>query len=179
MAMPPCLERTRSPMVYTDLPFILAVAAFGWGLSLATYRWFATRYDWPMGNWHTNRPALPVLIGVLAVLGAILFALARGYSNVPGAAIAGWSIPGFGLLLFLVWTGFLRVASQISLVLAPAAVALLLVTWFGGPDALEYHTVRSELRELRQSLEDSGAITTLRRDDQTGAGSGVTQPLRR
>jgi hypothetical protein len=105
MALPPRHTHMRSPMVYTDLPFILAVAAFGWGLSLATYRWFANRYDWPMGHWHTNRPALPLLIGVLAVLGAILFALARGYSNVPGAAIAGWSIPGFGLLLFLVWTG--------------------------------------------------------------------------
>jgi hypothetical protein len=163
-------------MMYTDLPFFLAVAAFGLGLSLAAYRWFATRYDWPMGTWHRDRPALPILLGLLAMLGAILFALARGYSNVPGAALAGWSIPGFGLLLFLVWTGFLRVASQVSLVLAPAAVALLMVSWFGGPDALEYHTVRSELRELRQSLEESGAITQQRRDDQSG--TGATPPRR-
>jgi hypothetical protein len=165
-------------MVYTDLPFFLAVAALGWGLSLATYRWFATRYDWPMGNWHKNRPALPILIGILAISGAILFALARGYSNVPGAAYAGWSIAGFGLLLFLVWTGFLRVASQVSLILAPVAATLLVVTWFGGPDALEYQTVRSEIRELRQSLEDSGAISQPRRDDAAGAGTGTGQPRR-
>jgi hypothetical protein len=145
-------------MFYTDLPFFLAVGALGWGLSLATYRWFANRYEWPMGHWHRNRPALPILIGILAVLGALLFALARGYSNVPGAGIAGWSIVGFGLLFYLIWTGILRVASQVSLMLAPAAVGLLMVTWFGGPDALEYHTVRSEVRELRQMLEESGTI---------------------
>lgn len=151
-------------MLYTDLPFFLAVAAFGWGLSLATYRWFAVRYDWPMGAWHRNRPGLPILIGILAFLGGALFALARGYSNVPGAAIAGWSIAGFGLLFALLWTGFLRVASQASLLLAPAAAGLLMVSWFGGPDALEYHTVRSEVRELRQLLEESGAIVAPRRD---------------
>jgi hypothetical protein len=154
-------------MPYTDLPFFLAVAALGWGLSLATYRWFATRYEWPMGQWHANRPALPILIGILAIIGALLFALARGYSNVPGAAWAGWSIVGFGVLLYFIWTGFLRVASQVSLFLAPAAAALLLVSWFGGPDALEYHTVRSEVRELREALESSGAIQSPRRDDQT------------
>jgi hypothetical protein len=153
-------------MLYTDLPFFLAVGAFGWGMSLATYRWFASRYDWPMGQWHRTRPALPILIGVLAMLGAVLFALARGYSGVPGAAIAGWSIIGGGLLLYLIWTAFLRVASQVSLLLAPVAAGLLVVSWFGGPDALEYHTVRSEVRELRQMLEDSGTITTPRRDDQ-------------
>jgi hypothetical protein len=155
-------------MLYTDLPFFLAVAALGWGLALATYRWFALRYEWPMGNWHRNRPALPILIGILAVLGGLLFALARGYSNVPGAALAGWSIVGFGVLLYLIWIGFLRVASQVSLFLAPVAAGLLMVSWFGGPDALEYHTVRSELRELRQSLEESGAIQQPRRDDQGG-----------
>jgi hypothetical protein len=154
-------------MPYTDLPFFLAVAALGWGLSLATYRAFAMRYEWPMGHWHRNRPALPILIGILAIGGALLFAVARGYSNVPGAAWAGWSIVGFGLLLYLIWTGFLRVASQVSLILAPAAAVLLMVSWFGGPDALEYHTVRSELRELRDSLESSGAIQPARRDDQS------------
>lgn len=152
-------------MLYTDLPFFLAVGALGWGLSLATYRWFAGRYDWPMGQWHRTRPALPILIGGLAVLGGLLFALARGYSSVPGAPLAGWSIVGFGLLLYIVWMGLLRVASQVSLILAPAAVGLLMVSWFGGPDALEYHTVRSEVRELRQLLEESGALQTPRRDD--------------
>lgn len=151
-------------MLYTDLPFFLAVGALGWGLSLATYRWFATRYDWPMGHWHRNRPALPILIGILAIIGALLFAFARASSGVPGAGIAGWSIIGFGILLYLLWIGFFRVASQVSLFLAPVAAGLLFVTWFGGPDALEYQTVRSEVRELRQMLEDSGSINP-RRDD--------------
>lgn len=150
------------PLVYTDLPFFLAILAFGWGLSLATYRMFAERYQWPMGNWHRNRPALPVLIGLLAFLAAALFAWARGLSSVPGATWAGLSIVLFGLILAIFWTGFLRVASQVSLILAPVAAVLLMVTWFGGPDALEYHTVRSEIRELRQMLEESGAIATPR-----------------
>lgn len=156
-------------MIYTDLPFFLAVIAIGLGLSLMTYRWFAHRYEWPMGSWHRNRPALPILIGLLAVVGASLFALARGLSSVPGAALAGWSIIGFGILLAVLWTGLLRVASQISLIVAPAAAALLMLSWFGGPDALEYHTVRSEVRELRQMLEESGAITAPRPNDATPA----------
>jgi hypothetical protein len=147
------------PLVYADLPFYLAVAAFGFGLSLASYRTFATRYEWPMGEWHRKRPALPVLIGILALIMAILFAIARGYSNVPGAAYAGWSIALFGGLLAIIWTGILKVASQVSLILAPVAAVLLTMVWFGGPDALEYQTVRSEVRELRQLLEESGAIS--------------------
>lgn len=152
-------------MLYTDLPFFLAVGAVGWGLSLAFYRWFAVRYDWPMGTWHRNRPALPILIGVLATIAGLLFAAARASSGVPGAGLAGWSIVGFGVLLFLISIGIFRVASQLSLLLAPITAALLVVSWFGGPDALEYHTVRSEVRELRQMLEDSGAINP-RRDEQ-------------
>jgi len=117
------------PFIYTDLPFFLAVAAFGWGLSLATYRMFAERYQWPMGAWHRNRPALPVLLGLVAFVCAALFAWARGLSNVPGAAWAGLSIVLFGLVLAIVWTGFLRVASQLSLFLAPVAAILLLLGW--------------------------------------------------
>lgn len=152
-------------MLYLDLAFYLAVGAIGWGLSLTTYRWVAGRYEWPMGQWHRNRPALPILIGLLTVIAAGLFTLARGYSNVPGAGVNAWVIAGFGVLLGIVWTGFLRVASQVSLVLAPVAAGLLMVWWIGGPDALEYHTVRSEIRELREALEESGVLSAPRRDE--------------
>ncbi len=138
-----------------DLPFFFAVLAMGWGLSLATYRMFATRYNWPMGQWHANRPGLPILIGLVALVFSMLFAAARGLD---GTIVGGWAIVALGLLLAVLWTTILRVASQFSLLLAPAACALLLVSWLGGPSALEYRTVRSEVRELRQLLEDSGAI---------------------
>jgi hypothetical protein len=163
------------PFVYTDLPFFLAVAAMGLGLSLATYRSLAVRYQWPMGVWHRDRPVLPVIIGLLAFLFAALFAWARGLSNVPGAGWAGISIAVFGILFAVLWTGILRVASQVSLLLAPAAAVLLGVAWFGGPDALEYQTVRSEVRELRQLLEDSGAINAPREAPPSRPG---TPPLR-
>ena len=54
-------------MPYADLPFVLAIAAIGFGLSLCTYRLFASHYQWPMGEWHESRPALPILIGLAAV----------------------------------------------------------------------------------------------------------------
>ena len=34
-----------------DTMFWLATAAFAWGLSLASYRWFAVHNGWPMGEW--------------------------------------------------------------------------------------------------------------------------------
>lgn len=36
-----------------------------------------------------------------------------------------------GLFFAGVWTGFLRVASQLSLILAPIATFVLLIGWFG------------------------------------------------
>ncbi len=146
--------------IYADLPFFLAVAAFGWGLSLATYRGFAGRYGWPMGEWQTNKPALPILIGFLALLFATLFALARVWG---GYTFAGWSILLFGFLLAIIWTGLLRVGSQVTLFLAPAAACLLFVSWFGGNDALEYRTVRSEIRELRDQLRSQNVLPAPRR----------------
>jgi hypothetical protein len=152
-------------MLYLDLAFYLAVGAIGWGLSLATYRMIASRADWPMGQWHRNRPAIPILIGLVTLAAAVLFAIARGYSNVPGAGWNGVAIIGFGVLLGFFWTILLRVASQVSLFLGPLAAVLLMVWWIGGPDALEYHTVRSEIRDLREALEDSGVLSGQRRDD--------------
>jgi len=40
----------------------------------------------------------------------------------------------FGVLLAIFWTGFLRVGSQVSLFLAPVAMALLLIAWFSDFD---------------------------------------------
>jgi hypothetical protein len=156
------------PTFYVDLHFVLAVLALGLGLSLSTYRMFATRYSWPMGDWHRNLPGLPILIGFVAIILALLFALSRGYST----PVGGWAIVGFGILFAVLWTTLLRVGSQLSLLLAPAAAVLLGMVWVGGPDALHYQTVRSEVRELRQLLEDSGALPGARRDDRDRGPSG-------
>lgn len=107
--------------------FLLAIAALGWGLSLATYRLFAQKFEWPMGALHADLPFVPVLIGVVSFLVGLGFAVALG------ADLGGWIIIGCGLLLAVFWTGFLRVGSQISLFLAPAAAFLLVIGWFSIP----------------------------------------------
>jgi len=117
-------------MVYGATPvldnlFLLAVAAFGWGLSLATYRLFARSRGWPMGALQADAPFIPVLIGLAGLFAALIFATARGADD------GGWVIIVAGLVLAGVWTGFLRVASQISLVLAPIATFLLVIGWLG------------------------------------------------
>ncbi len=105
--------------------FLLAIAALGWGLSLATYRVFASKYNWPMGALHADLPAIPILIGVVSFLCGLGFAVALG------ADLGGWIIIGCGFLLAIFWTGFLRVGSQIALFLAPASAFLLIIGWFG------------------------------------------------
>lgn len=107
-----------------DKLFLLAVGAFGWGLSLASYRFFARRYAWPMGALHADLPFVPTLLGLLSLLVAIGFAAARG------SEYGGWIIIPLGLALTIFWIGFLRVGSQISLFLAPAAAILLVLGWF-------------------------------------------------
>jgi hypothetical protein len=111
-----------------DLGFVLAVVAFGWGLSLASYRSFAGHYGWPMGDWQAESPRLTILLGASAVVLAILYALARGYG---GYVLSAALIPVFGLAWAAFWTGFLRVGAQSALLLAPAAALLLLVRWLG------------------------------------------------
>lgn len=110
-----------------DNLFLLAVAGLGWGLSLATYRLFALRHEWPMGALQIDFPAVPVLLGVFAVIIALFFAATRG------AETGGWVIVLFGILLAVFWTGFLRVGSQISLFLAPIATVLLIAGWLSLP----------------------------------------------
>ena len=110
-----------------DLPFFAATLAFGWGLSLATYRIFAVRNDWPMGALHANKPMVPVLLGVFALAIAFLFAAFRAAT--PASEMGGWWILPAGLIWACFWTGFMRVGSQTALFLAPAATVVLVMAW--------------------------------------------------
>lgn len=121
-----------------DPPFFFATLAFGWGLSLATYRMFALHYGWPMGTLQSDYPVVPVLLGLLVLALAFLFAAARG------TQFGGWVIILLGLLFAVFWTGFLRVASQTSLFLAPVAGLLLVIFWLGYQDR-----IAEKYRELR------------------------------
>ena len=89
-----------------DTLALLAIGAFGWGLSLVTYRYFALQYGWPMGYLQSDLPQVPAILGIVALLTGLLFAAMRG--TVDGGGI----IVLFGLLLALFWTGFLRVGAQ-------------------------------------------------------------------
>ncbi|HUS98579.1 MAG TPA: hypothetical protein VMX97_17780 [Hyphomicrobiaceae bacterium] len=110
-------------MPYIDHLFVAAFLAFGWGLSLATYRVFAVRHGWPMGELHDAKPLVPMLIGAFAVVIAFLFAAARLYDA------GGWWVVVAGIAFAAVWTGFMRVGSQISLLLAPLATLFLVMAW--------------------------------------------------
>jgi hypothetical protein len=109
-----------------DSLFLLAAGSVGWGLSLALYRPIARLNRWPMGALHHDFPALPILVGLLALACGLNFAATRT------AAADGWLIVVFGAFLCLFWTGFLRVGSQTALLLAPLATALLLAGWWLG-----------------------------------------------
>ncbi len=118
-------------MFVMDNLFLLAVAAFGWGLSLATYRLFARSNGWPMGALQADLPIVPVLVGLSGLAAGLLFATARGADD------GGWIIIAFGLVLAAVWTGFLRVGSQIGLFLVPVVTFLLLLGWLAVPLGLQ------------------------------------------
>ena len=119
-------RRRPEPLAAIDVSFVLAIVAFGWGLSLATYRVFARQHDWPMGSWHQQHPGLPVVIGAVAIGLATFFAVARGWG---GHTLSAWAIPVFGVAWAVFWTGFLRVGAQSALLLAPAAAVLLMIRW--------------------------------------------------
>ncbi len=158
----------------TDLPFYLAVAAFGLGLSLATYRLFAMHYGWPMGRWQAHRPVLPILIGFACLILAGLFALARGYGSF---SAGGWAIPLLGIALAVFWTGFLRVGAQSALLLAPIAAGFLFVSWFGGPGQLDAATIRDALRqEMREVREQLGLPPARNRDGTPADRDGLPPP---
>lgn len=106
-----------------DQSSVIAVFALGFGLSLATYRIFASRYGWPMGEWQRESPLKPMLIGLFCFVVATLFAAARGVGG------GGLLILVSGIVLAVLWTGLMRVASQMSLLLAPLAAFLLILGW--------------------------------------------------
>ncbi len=115
-----------------DNLFLLAVGALGWGLSLVSYRFFASRLGWPMGALHIDFPAVPLMLGLVAIAFGAWVAAVRGPDG------GGWIIALFGVLLAAFWIGFLRVGSQISLILAPLATILLIVVWLAEPIYVEH-----------------------------------------
>ncbi|MBA2125148.1 hypothetical protein DLM45_02770 [Hyphomicrobium methylovorum] len=133
-----------------DNLFLLAVAAFGWGLSLATYRLFAQSRAWPMGALQADAPFIPVLIGLAGLFAGLIFATARGADD------GGWVIIAFGVLLAMIWTGILRVASQLALILAPIATFLLLLGWLAVP--LGYSERRWATERPSETLERRGIL---------------------
>ncbi len=118
--------------------FILATAAFGWGLSLAIYRAVAARFGWPSGSLQRQHPLAVMLIGVAVLVLTFLFILSDPARR--------WPILLLGLLFSLFWTGFLRVASQTALFLAPIAAILLGIVWASTDDGLR------EIRDLDDKL---------------------------
>lgn len=105
--------------------FVLAVAAFAWGLSLAAYRWVALNNAWPMGVWQAEWPLMPRLIG----LGS------AGVALISGAELGGVALPLvllLGLVGTVAWMLVLKVGAQSALLLAPVAVALTLAGWLAG-----------------------------------------------
>lgn len=133
-----------------DLMFVLATAAFAWGVSLATYRWFAVQNEWPMGEWQAHRPVLPLTIGLVTVAMAVLFALARGDATV-------LVVPLLGLLCAWIWTAILKVGAQSALLLAPLAVVALMFAWMAAASSVT-------------TADDAGYRSGITR---AGAGSGL------
>lgn len=107
-----------------DAMYVWAVISFGLGLSLATYHWFARRNGWSMGEVQAHFVPLAILVGICAMLPAVLFAAARWQD------FGGWSVPLVGLALGLFFTALLRIYSQISLFLAPLSAVMLSFVWF-------------------------------------------------
>ena len=139
-----------------DTLALLAIGAFGWGLSLLTYRFFALQYGWPMGMLQADLPQIPVILGLVALLTGLFFAAMRGTADGGGIIVL------FGMLLALFWTGFLRVGAQTSLVLAPVAAAFLLLGFFSGKP-YEYNQLRPYGIELGVQSPDADQTRDVRR----------------
>lgn len=151
-----------------DNLFLLAVASLGWGLSLATYRLFARSNGWPMGALQADLPIVPVAIGLVGLIAGLLFATARGGED------GGWVIIAFGLVLAAVWTGFLRVGSQIGLFLVPIVTFLLLLGWLSVPLGLSERKWATE--QPTETLRRRGLLREDRLPGPTSIDGGQTSP---
>lgn len=132
-------------MTYNPL-YLLAVATFGWGFSLAIYRSIALRMGWPMGVLQERHHLIVTLIGVAALVFTFLFIMMNPQQR--------WPVLPLGLLFTLFWIGFLRVASQTALFLAPIAALLLGVVWASSDDGLrEMQAIDDRLIERAGKIE--------------------------
>lgn len=110
-----------------DQLFFLAVAAIGWGLSLALYRPIASLAGWPLGAAQVRLPTLTRILALASTAAGLALAIARGPLN------GGIVILIFGVGLTVFWCGFLRVGAQSALLLAPAAALALIGVWALAP----------------------------------------------
>ena len=159
-------------MIFNPIYF-LATAALGWGFSLSIYRPLARHNGWPMGAMQTRHPFFVVLLGLAGLVLSFLYIL--------GDPAQRWPILLLGLLLSLFWTGFLRVASQWSLILAPTAALLLGVTWAGTEDgARELKTLDDKLVDraiiLEKRIEDRLRTTLQKRSGSQGSNTEELAP---
>jgi hypothetical protein len=148
-----------------DHLYLFATAAFAWGASLATYRWFASLHGWPMGEWQAHRPAAPIAIGLFAVAMAMLYALARG-----GATVI--TLPFVGILCALAWIAVMRVGSQAALLLAPIAVLGLIVGWLWAATSIDHEpaaTADTPAAVAPTAIDEDRGITTGRQPEQIPA----------
>lgn len=109
-----------------DFGLLLAVLTLGWGIALATYRPIAEAVAWPMGAPQRRHPQLARGLGVVCIACALFFVAWRIVAGFPVSAVM---ILLFGLAWAVFWVGFLRVAAQSALLLAPLSAALLLWRW--------------------------------------------------
>ena len=131
--------------------YLLATATFGFGFSLAIYRPVAARFGWPMGFMQRNHPFFVTVLGLAALVATFLFIM--------GDSAQRWPVLVLGLLFTLFWTGFLRVASQTSLLLTPIAGFMFGMVWASTEDGMrEIRALDDKLLErasrIEQRLED-------------------------
>lgn len=109
-----------------DFGLLLAVLTLGWGIVIAFYRSIAEAIRWPMGAPQRRYPHFSRAVGGACVAFAVAFVVWRIIAGYPLSALM---ILVFGLAWAAFWLGFLRVAAQSALLLAPVAAALLLWRW--------------------------------------------------